>query len=246
MIQYGGHAFIKPEKDPFNGWSNDELTDYFGLNPLDPEGQATGVPGPVVRWGRYSSIKRFKGGTVHFYTDARNYANQLMRCPTLPLSKSRAAVAMEPPYHVWGHQPLLDGLLAIWKKRWVSHYWSAIYGPNRVKVLVDVTVPETFRRFMFLGVPQGWRAYCTRKHRGDKPDVLEWRAARCREHAGSDDLLLAVVGGGRETYRQCQANGWTWVPEEIDCIRDKRKWLRELRKKSKMPEVEAFSAQGAK
>lgn len=246
MFHYGGHAFIESERDPFRGWSNDELTDYFGLKLLDPEGQATEVPGPVVRWGRYRSNLRFKGGTVHFYTDLRNYANQLMRYPTLPLSRSRAAVAMEPPYHVWGHMPLLEGLLAIQKKRWLSHYWSAVYGSSRVRVMVDVTVPETFGRFMFLGVPGGWRAYCTRRHRGDKPSVLEWRAAQCRAHAGSDELLFCVVGGGQEVYRQCQSNGWVWVPEEIDCIRDKRKWLRELRRKAKVPEVGAFSAQGAK
>lgn len=181
------------------------ILDHFPT--LDPLMQAERLEQPVVRWGRIGRTKPMTG-TYHFMTDDYRFQTLERRAGLVPASGCRAAV--EPNYSTW---PGMDGgaaLRTIYRKRRLAAYWQS----RGVRILVDANVAPDARDVALLGVPAGWRAYATRSHRDYGVDELDREFAWLAAHAGTDDLLYVVFGGGRRRGAECAERGWTWVPED--------------------------------
>jgi hypothetical protein len=179
---------------------------------LDPAMQADRVVAPVHTWG-----SRARGlpnhGTYHFYVDDYQF-NALWENPE-QVPASGCAVAAEVNYTTLMDTPKAGVLWTIYRKRIMAAYWQMC----GVRILVDLNVHWEHRDLALVGVPRGWRAYADRCHARVPVEELEadWRMAR--DHAGTDDILFAVFGGGKRARSICRARRWVHVPDHIECVR---------------------------
>lgn len=184
-------------------------TNAWGIPNLDPTMQAVSLPA-VDRWGRRSRHKsRHDGGAFHFYTE--DYKFSALWDNPLPVIVAGAAVAIEPNFSTLAGMPKAVALWGIYKKRWLARFWQS----QGIRTIVDLNVEPEFDQINLLGVPSGWRAYATRAYEqqhGVKDLLRQFKIARKR--AGSDDLLFAVIGGGAETRKLCDTQGWLHITQE--------------------------------
>lgn len=177
---------------------------------LDVALQAAAMPGEWRRWGSISR-KAWVGPGVgyHFYCDDYKFT-MLCRRPWM-LPATGCAVAVEPNFSTWSGMDRLEAAAAIAWKRRLARSWQRA----GVRIVVDLNLHADWWHLAFLGVPPGWRAYATRRHRGIDVSAIEavWRAAS--DHAGTEDILFAVFGGWRKIRDACRERGWTWVGEDL-------------------------------
>jgi len=177
----------------------------YGIPDLLPDFQPQAVSEPFERWGDKGRTTRHKG-TIHFYTEDYKFEN-VWRYPLSPLQTGVQAL-VEPNFSTGNGQPLAVSLWDIYRKRWLARFWQSCQAPVWVDLNVDLA-PE----HALLGVPHGWRAYCTRGLDGDYKDILsdyEVAAAHC-----GDEPLFLVYGGGTLIENICYDKGWLWQPENM-------------------------------
>jgi hypothetical protein len=174
---------------------------------LDPAMQADRLVAPVTRWGSVGRTSVMTG-TYHFMTDDFRFATIERRAHLVPDSGCR--VAAEVNFSTWPGMDRGAALRTIWRKRRLAACWQS----RGVRILVDANVAPGLRDVALLGVPAGWRAYATRSHSDYGVEELEREFAWLAGHAGTEDILYVVVGGGRRRGAECAERGWTWVPEE--------------------------------
>lgn len=182
----------------------------WGIPLLDIKRQARGLDLPCERWGRKGRTLEMKG-TYHFYTDDYKFA-ALWDDPT-PLVFSGCRNIIEPNVSTNPHMAAAVALWGIYRKRWIAR-WAQSYG---VGVFVDLNVDPAFEQLNLLGVPKGWRAWATRGY-DTMADLLERDYQTACTHAGSDDILFVVVGGGTGTHAACLQRGWVHIPQEAHVI----------------------------
>lgn len=193
-------------------WATDN---DWGVPLLDTHWQADALDLPVVGWGSIARKTRMKG-TWHFYTEDNRF--EALWADPSPIVNTRCVNVIEPNFSVFDQMPRAVALWGTFRKRWLARWWQS-FG---IRVFVDLNVSEEHADLNWLGVPQGWRAYATRGYT-DRLDATEREYAAACEHAGTDDVLFVVVGGGKAVKARCQERGWTWVIETMD----KRKAARE-------------------
>ena len=188
---------------------------------LDIAMQATEVVEPVTRWGRISR-KAEMPGTYHLFTDDYRFT-MLKRRPWM-LPATGCKVAVEPNFSTWPEMGRLAATDAICWKRRLARAWQDC----GVRIIVDLNVDPAFRHLSLLGVPEGWRAYATRQHRGIAPSAIEDDHRQAVAHAGTPDILFCVFGGWRKVRDLCRERGWRWTAEDIHRARGStdgtRKW----------------------
>lgn len=187
----------------------------LGIPALDPSMQAHFLTLPFTRWGEISRAS-IMPGTYHFYTDDYKF-NALWRDPT-PVVNSECYAAVEPNFSTNDAMPIAVGVYQIYRKRWLARYWQR-FG---VRVFADLNVSAKFRGINLLGVPLGWRAWLTRGMSKRASLVLEDYELAC-EHAGTNDVLFVVYGGGQDVYELCKSRGLVWLPENMH-VKEGRKW----------------------
>jgi hypothetical protein len=188
-------------------------SDAMGIPMLDPSMQGV-YAGNIERWGRFSRRQPY-GGVYHFYTDDYKFA----RVWSEPywIVRSGCSAIVEPNYSTHPNMPKAIVLYNIFRKRWIARYCQE----HDIGVFVDLCTEPTFDGMALLGVPQGWRSYATRalaRRRG----MLERDAQRAMERAGTDNIILLVIGGGQAEYELCQRHGWIWVQQENQIVH--RNW----------------------
>lgn len=77
-----------------------------------------------------------------------------------------------------------------------------------IKLFVDLNVNAKFYKLNMLGVPMGWRAFCTRGY-SDRLNNLEFEYTIAKSWANGVEPLFVIYGGGRE----CQ-----WFAQRHNCI----------------------------
>ncbi len=179
----------------------------FGIPDLDISLQAEHIERPVVKWG---TVARGQAGAglIHFYTD--DYKFKAIWDGPEKLVRSAPGTVVEVNYSLQTAFPKAFALWCVYQKRWLSRYWQD-YG---VRVFVDLNVSQDHRKENLIGVPQGWRSYATRAHESD-PDGVEADYGVALTHAGSDDILFLVVGGGRRVVDLSKKHGWINVPASV-------------------------------
>jgi hypothetical protein len=124
-------------------------------------------------------------------------------------------VAVEPNFSVCDETPAAEALWWAYNKRRIAYRWQEL----GVRVICDLNVGPRHREINLLGVPKGWTAYATRAHRGAPFEAIHDEFLLACEHAGTEEILFVVFGGGRKRIGQyCRHNGWPWVPEHRQVV----------------------------
>ena len=189
---------------PATLWPSDN--DY-GIPQLDLTMQADLIDFPLACWGE--EARGNKAGTVIFYADDYKF-HGLWRDPS-KLAKTQCVTVAEVNFSTHEAMPAAIALWRTYQKRWLARMWQH-WGH---RVLVDVNVEDVFWDLNLLGVPKGWRAYATRGYTHHIDSMLE-ALERCKEHAGRDDILFFVYGGGQAVKDVATEHGLWWYPEKMD------------------------------
>jgi hypothetical protein len=187
----------------------------WGIPTLDSRLLAGTVTPPVERWGR---MARHGGvvmpGTWHFYTE--DYKFRALLDDPAPVPNSGAVNAVEVNYSTYTAMPPALALYGIYRKRWLARWWQS----RGVRILVDLNVEPQFEQLNLLGVPRGWKAYATRAYDQLLPDAdHQWEIAAA--HAGTEDILFMILGGGKAMQEHAGARGWVWIPQENHVVEGK-------------------------
>jgi hypothetical protein len=168
---------------------------------------------PFRAWGAGSRRHLKFRGTYHFYTEDYKYEN-VWRFPLQPVN-SGALALVECNFSTGNGQPLAVSLWDIYRKRWLARFWQSCLVP----IWVDLNIDESLLDYALLGVPEGWRAYCSRGLDSDYLHLFgEYKIAY--EHCGETPLFL-VYGGGSLVENICLDQGWLWQPDNMH-VKDRR------------------------
>jgi len=149
-------------------------------------------------------------GTYHFYVDDYRF-RRLWSAPD-DLLLTDCQVVIEPNFSIYKTTAPAEAIWRIYQKRTLARYWQE----HGIKVIVDLNVPEPHLSVLgFLGVPRGWRAYATHGCDSLLHETYDEHEQAC-EHAGTDDILFVVYGGGRQTCDLCYQEDWLWIKEYRD------------------------------
>jgi len=179
----------------------------LGIPTLDLRMQAAACVFPLTTWGTIAG-NRAMPGTWLFYIDDYRF-EPLWKDPAKAL-RAGAVNAAEINFSTHEQHPKAYAIWQTYRKRWVARYWQT----QGVRILVDLNVHESFRDVNLIGVPKGWKAYANRAH--NRGDGLEAEHAIACEHAGTDEILYLVYGGGKAVKELCAARSWNWAPEQYD------------------------------
>lgn len=180
------------------------------------EGQPEFCQCPFVCFGEQKRTFKMNGaGTLHFYTDDYRF-NALFERPESILHHDPACI-VEPNYSLFFDTPVAFGLQYIYKKRFIARAMQE----RGIKVLVDLNVSPKFYQLNFLGVPKGWRSYCTRGY-SDRLASLEKEYEMAQKHADGNRLLFVIYGGGQECQRFAAKHGCVYITPHVRFV-DKAK-----------------------
>lgn len=178
---------------------------------LRPDMQAEHCTIPFACFGeqRRSIDLQFQG-TLHFYTDDYRFKS-IYEHPDKIFNHHPQNI-VEPNFSLFNETPIAFGLHQIYKKRWLARAMQD-YG---IRVFVDLNVAPKYYKANFLGVPKGWRSYCTRGY-SDRLNMLEFEYMMAIEWADGNPLLFVCYGGGKECRQFCEENGLIYVTPVIAC-----------------------------
>jgi len=187
-------------------WPTDNV---LGIPVLNPHKQAHAIDLPFIAWG--SKARRDKmHGTYHFYVDDYRFT-ALWKRPEMVL-KSGCINVVEANFSCLEQMPPAVAIYRTYQKRWLARYWQQ----GGIFVFVDLNVNPQYYKLNLLGVPKGWRSYCTRGYSHRLDWTLEEYTVACN-HAGTEDILFIVYGGGKEVKQMCMEHPeWLWIPEQMD------------------------------
>lgn len=202
-LEDSAENFLERQDVPDAVWATDN---EWGIPLLDINLQATSLDLPFVTWGTTSRKARMSG-TWHFYTEDYRY-NKLWSDPS-DIINSKCVNIVEPNYSIYNQMPPAVALWAIYRKRWIAR-WAQSYG---IKIFSDLNVAEHAYKINLLGIPRGWKAWCTRGY-SERLSSTEKEYQIAVEHAGTSSILFVVYGGGKLVKEMCQSNGWIWFDEQ--------------------------------
>jgi hypothetical protein len=182
----------------------------YGIPTLKTQGDLAGMPRPCERWGMKARGSRNEG-SLHFYTDDARFETVWQKPEWIV--QSGAIAIVEPNITTHPAMPLAFVLWGIYRKRWLSR-WAQQYN---VFIFVDLNVEPMFHEINLLGVPAGWKHYATRGY-DSKPEMLEADYQCAVKHAGTEEIVFAVFGGGNATRNTCIARNWIHIPQESHVI----------------------------
>ncbi len=217
---------ISPDEDPSPQDDDEALPEFSTLksfadvpDTIFPSDNEMGIPlllsnlqadvpdMPASLWGEFARTQR--AGTVLFYVD--DYKFQAVWKDPSKVSRTQAPTLAEVNFSTHESMPLATVLWRTYQKRYLARMWQS-FGH---RIMVDVNVDPCFWDVNLLGVPKGWRAYCTRGYAKHVEDIAE-QARKCREHAGREDILFFVYGGNKEVRAVCEKHNLWWQPEKMD------------------------------
>jgi hypothetical protein len=184
----------------------------WGIPDLDPALCADRMIPPVTKWGTRRRVDPMPG-TWHGYTHDYKMTSLVRRPDILPATGCQVAVELN--FSVCDETPLAEAFWWTYQKRRIARRWQEL----GVRIIVDLNVGLQYRSVNLLGVPEGWDAYATRAHRGASFEAIHDEFLLACEHAGTEEILFVVFGGGRKRIGQyCRHNGWPWVPEHRQVV----------------------------
>lgn len=176
--------------------------------------QARGCEIPFLAFGEQKrTYDMANAGTLHFYVDDYRF-NAIFEHPS-KIMQHHPANIVEPNFSLFNEMPISFGLQAIYKKRWIARAVQE----RGVRVFVDLNVAQKFYMLNMIGVPQGWRSFCTRGY-SDRLNNLEFEYNLAKEWSQDNDLLFVIYGGGADCRHFAQRNGCVYINP---CVTTKKK-----------------------
>ena len=170
---------------------------------LDMQAQELSIP--FLCWGEQKRSTNLLGlGSMHFYTDDYRY-EALYNHPEQIL-KANPRNIVEPNYSLFNDMPISFGLQRIYKKRWIARAMQE----RGIRVFVDLNAAQKFYRLNMLGVPMGWKAFCTRGY-SERLENLEYEYEIAKNWAQGEEPLFVIYGGGSACRRFAQEHGCIYV-----------------------------------
>ena len=128
-------------------------------------------------------------GTLHFYTDDYRFSAIYEHPDKILQHKPQNIV--EPNFSLFNEMPIAFGLQGIYKKRFIARAMQ----DKGIRIFVDLNVAQKFYKLNMIGVPLGWRSFCTRGY-SDRLANLEFEYTIAREWAQGAEPLFVIYGGG--------------------------------------------------
>jgi len=184
-------------------WGSDNL---YGIPMLDINMQADHLEAPFAGWGTMARKNRMTG-TYHFYVSDDRF-EQVWRDP-VDIANSACYAIVEPNFSVYTDMPKAVALWQMFRKRWITRWLQSI----GIRAFVDLNIAHKHDDLRFIGVPEGWKAYCTRAYSARLDETLiEYEQAV--RHAGGGTILFVCYGGGKQAEALSQEHGWIWYPDQ--------------------------------
>ena len=99
-----------------------------------------------------------------------------------------------------------------------------------IRVFVDLNVAQKFIKLNLIGVPKGWRSFCTRGYSDRLPALeLEYRIAEASASISGRKPLFVVYGGGAMCRDFCKEVGGVYITPNI-VLKNKEKAFEQLMK----------------
>lgn len=170
-----------------------ETDNDFEIPTLRLDRQPESVDIPFLAFGEQARSTNMNGyGTLHFYVDDYRFTSIWNNPDAIVAHNPRNIV--EPNYSLYVETPVAFGMQSIYKKRAIARKMQ----DAGINVFVDLNVNHKFYKLNMLGVPRGYRAYCTRGY-SDRLPYLEFEYNLAKEWSeNADNLLFVVFGGGEE------------------------------------------------
>jgi len=184
-------------------WGSDNL---YGIPMLDINMQADHLEAPFAGWGTMARKNRMTG-TYHFYVSDDRF-EQVWRDP-VDIANSACYAIVEPNFSVYTDMPKAVALWQMFRKRWITRWLQSI----GIRAFVDLNIAHKHDDLRFIGVPEGWKAYCTRAY-SERLDetIIEYEQAV--KHAGGGTILFVCYGGGKKAEELSMEHGWIWYPDQ--------------------------------
>lgn len=190
--------------------------------------QPEGCEIPFVCWGEQKrTFKMYGKGTLHFYTDDYRFGNGIFEHPE-KIQLHNPANIVEPNYSLYNETPIAFGLQQIYRKRFVARALQE----RGINVFVDLNVANKFYALNMIGVPKGYRSFCTRGYE-DRLEALEFEYNIAKAWAGQEPLFV-VYNGGEKVKQWCREHGAVYVTPIIT-IKNKLKSLEAQAKNMALP-----------
>lgn len=184
-------------------WGSDNL---YGIPMLDINMQADHLEAPFAGWGTMARKSRMTG-TYHFYVSDDRF-EQVWRDP-VDIANSACYAIVEPNFSVYTDMPKAVALWQMFRKRWITRWLQSI----GIRAFVDLNIAHKHDDLRFIGVPEGWKAYCTRAYSARLDEtIIEYEQAV--RHAGGGTILFVCYGGGKQAEALSQERGWIWYPDQ--------------------------------
>lgn len=178
----------------------------YGIPMLDLSMQATHLEAPFVGWGTRMRKSRMTG-TYHFYVDDSRF-EQVWRNP-IDIANSACYAIVEPNFSVYTDMPKAVAIWQMFRKRWISRWLQSV----GVRVVVDLNIAHRHDDLRFIGVPEGWKSYCTRAYSERLEEtIIEYEQAV--KHSGGSTILFVCYGGGKKAEELAKQYGWIWYPDQ--------------------------------
>lgn len=187
----------------------------YGIPTLEMSMMADYVDSPIYAWGGQRGRKgKSNVGTYHFYT-TDGHIEPLWKNPAQVVN-TVAKCLTEINFSVLPQTPIAMAIYHTYRKRWLARYFQS----HGIKIFVDLTVSLGFEHINMLGVPKGWKAYSQRGSTMLIDDgSLDFRHQLATEHAGTDKILMLMIGGGRAIQDYCKKKDYVWIPDEMAVAR---------------------------
>ena len=166
---------------------------------------ATYIQEPVICWG--TQARNSYAGTYVFYTKDHRFS-AIASNPDL-IRPSGCTIAVEPNFTCVESMEPAFAIAQIAMKRKIAYYWQTL----GIKILIDMNVDPRYARLNLVGVPEGYRAYCTRVHR-KRRDLIQDEYELACEHANTTQILFCVYGRDPNLADYCAERGWRWIHPE--------------------------------
>ena len=186
------------------------------------ERQASVCEIPFVCYGEQKRTFNMQGtGTLHFYTDDYRF-NAVYEHPERILQHHPANI-VEPNFSLFNETPIAFGMQAVYKKRFIARAMQE----KGINVFVDLNVAPKFYKINMVGIPRGWRSFCTRGY-SDRLNHLAFELEMAKFIANGEPVTFVVYGGGELCKDFCRKNNCIYVTPVI-AMKNKLKSLEKFK-----------------
>lgn len=165
---------------------------------------------PFVCFGEQARTFQMNNqGTLHFYTDDYRF-NAIYEHPEKVLQMHPKNI-VEPNFSLYSETPVAFGLQALYKKRFVARAMQE----KGINIFVDLNVNSKFYKLNMLGVPAGWRSFCTRGY-NNRLAYLQFEYELAKSWAEDNAPLFVIYGGGQPCKDFAQKHGCVYVEQLVN------------------------------